>query len=299
VHPALKFALYLGCTVQSEQFGYEASVREVLPRLGVELHDIEGVSCCGFPVFSSISPRSWHYLSARNMAIAEQLRLDLLPLCNGCQLSFIETKHALEADEELKTYVNSKLREEDLIYTGTSKIVHILEVLHDMIGLARISSVVKRPLKGLKFATHPGCHAIRPSSLGRPDDPENPMKLDRLLMALGAETMDYPEKVDCCGSSLAIVSGKTTLTIAGEKLQSVKRYGFDGLVMLCPFCFNVFDTRQKAIQTTMGDRSLEVPVFYYTQLLGLAMGLKPEKLGLELNLSPVDTVIEKIRGGSS
>jgi len=293
----LRFALYLGCTVQSEQFGYEASVRAVMPRFGVELQDMEGVSCCGFPVFSSVSPRSWYYLSARNMAIAEKLGLEMLPLCNGCHLSFIETKHALEGDKALKEYVNGKLGEENLEYSGSVKIVHMLEALHDMIGLERLSSAVKRPFGGLKLATHPGCHAIRPSSLGRPDDPENPMKLDRLLMALGAETMDYPGKVDCCGSSLAIASGKTTLTIAGEKLQSVKRYGFDGLVTLCPFCFNVFDNRQRAIQTTMGDRSLEVPVFYYTQLLGLAMGLKPERLGLEFNLSPVDAPIERILRG--
>jgi len=99
------------------------------------------------------------------------------------------------------------------------------------------------------------------------------------MRALGADVMDYPEKTDCCGSSLAIASGRTTLLIAGEKLQSVKKFGFDGLVTVCPFCFKVFDNRQKAIQAAMGDRSLEVPVFYYTQLLGLAWGWGPRSSG--------------------
>lgn len=294
----MKYALFLGCTIQSEQFGYEASVREVLPRLGVELKDMRGASCCGFPAFSSVAPAAWYYLSARNLAIAEGLGLDILPLCNGCSLSFVETKYNLEINPEFKSYINDKLGIEGLKYMGNVKIVHILEVLHDIIGVEEISNYVKKPINGLKFATHPGCHAIRPSRLGRPDDPEDPQKLDKLLRALGADTMDYPEKTDCCGSSLAIASGKTTLTIAGEKLQSVKRYGFDGLVTLCPFCFKVFDNRQRAIQTAMGDRSIEVPVFYYTQLLGLAMRLEPERLGLELNLSPVDTLVEKILRGS-
>jgi len=293
----LKYALFLGCTIQSEQFGYEASVREVMPRLGVDLEDMRGASCCGFPAFSSVAPAAWFYLSARNLAIAESLGLDILPLCNGCSLSFVETKHHLEVNQEFENYINDNLEKEGLKYTGKTKVVHILEILHDIIGVEKIGNIVKTPLYDLKFAAHPGCHAIRPSSLGRPDDPEDPQKLDELIKALGAETMDYPEKTDCCGSSLAIASGKTTLTIAGEKLKSIKRYGFDGLVTLCPFCFKVFDNRQRAIQAAMGDRSIEVPVFYYTQLLGLSMGLRPERLGLGLNLSPVDALVERILGG--
>jgi heterodisulfide reductase subunit B len=255
----LRYALYLGCTVQADQFCYEASVRRVMPRLGVDLVDIEGASCCGFPAFSSVSNVGRLYLSARNLALVDSLGLDMLPLCNGCHLSFVETKHAIENDPNLRGFLEGKLREEGLEYTG--------------------------------------CHAIRPSSLGRPDDPENPVKLDHLISALGAETMDYPEKTDCCGSMLATASGKTTLTIAGEKLKAIRDYGVDGLVTTCPFCFKMFDGRQRAIQTAMGDRTLEMPVFYYTQLLGLAMGLDPGDLGLEFNLSPVDSIVEMMTGG--
>jgi heterodisulfide reductase subunit B len=295
----LRYALYLGCTVQADQFCYEASVRRVMPRLGVDLVDIEGASCCGFPAFSSVSNVGRLYLSARNLALVDSLGLDMLPLCNGCHLSFVETKHAIENDPNLRGFLEGKLREEGLEYTGEGQIIHIIELLHDVIGPQKISEAVAKPLEGIKVVSHPGCHAIRPSSLGRPDDPENPVKLDHLISALGAETMDYPEKTDCCGSMLATASGKTTLTIAGEKLKAIRDYGVDGLVTTCPFCFKMFDGRQRAIQTAMGDRTLEMPVFYYTQLLGLAMGLDPGDLGLEFNLSPVDSIVERITGGGN
>jgi len=292
----MKYALYLGCTVQTEQYGYEASVRATMPKLGVELVDMIGASCCGFPPFSSVSELAWLYSSARNMAIAEGMSLPIFALCNGCHLSLVETKHKLEHSPELKAKVNEKLARERLRYEGKAELIHIFELLHDVVGKDKITAAVSNPLEGLRFAAQPGCHAIRPSRIGRPDDPENPKKLDDLITWLGAEATDYPEKIDCCGSSLAAASGKTVLDIAGEKLKAVKRRGFDGLVTTCPFCFKVYDNKQRAIQATVGDRELEVPVFYYTQLLGLAIGVGQESLGLDLNQSPIDPVLEKIGG---
>lgn len=290
----MRYAFYLGCIVQSEQYGYEASVRATMPKLGVKLVDMPGTSCCGFPPFSSVNELAWVYSSARNMTIAEEMGLPIFALCNGCHLSFVETKHKLEYDNELKAKVNEKLAKEGLRYEGKIELVHILELLHDKLGKEKITEMISRPLKGLRFAAHPGCHAIRPSRIGRPDDPENPRKLDDLITWLGAEASDYPEKIDCCGSSLAVASGKTVLNIAGDKLKAVKLYGFNGLVTTCPFCFKVYDNRQRAIQTVIGDKELDVPVFYYTQLLGLAMGVSPESLGLDLNQSPVDPILVKV-----
>jgi heterodisulfide reductase subunit B len=292
----LRYALYLGCTIQSDQFGYEASVRETLPRLGVELEDMEGVSCCGFPALNSVSKLGWHYLSARNLAIAEDMGLALLPLCNGCHLSFVETMDALEKDPELMNVINTDLEREGLSYRGEARVVHILEVLHDEVGAQKISEKVVKPLEGVKMASHPGCHAIRPSDLQKVDDAENPRKLDTLIEALGAETFDYPEKIDCCGSQLAVSSGRTTLRIAGDKLKAVKSYGFEGLVTTCPFCFKMYDGRQRAIKAALRDSALDLPVFYYTQLLGLALGSSPERLGLQLNMSPVDGLVERLTG---
>ena len=155
-----------------------------------------------------------------------------------------------------------------------------------------IKNRVMKPLTGLKIAAHPGCHAIRPSGLQTVDDAEDPRKLDDLIQALGAETFDYPEKIDCCGSQLAVASGRSTLRIAGDKLQKVASYGFDGLTTTCPFCFKMYDGRQRAIKGAIKDRTLSLPIFYYTQLLGLALGSEPERLGLHINKSPVDAIIK-------
>lgn len=290
----MKFALYLGCTTQSEQYALEASVRETLPKLGVELVDMSNTSCCGFPALSSVSRNAWMYLTARNLAVSEEMNLPILPLCNGCHLSFLEVKHALAEDQDLRENIDEKLANEDLSYSGNIEIVHLLEILHDKIGFERIREKVQISLKDLKIAAHPGCHAIRPTGIQYVDNSEDPVKLDNLITAIGAKTFDYPEKIDCCGSQLAVASGRSTLKIAGEKLQKVTSYGFDALTTTCPFCFKMYDGRQRAIIGTFKDPSLSIPVFYYTQLLGLSMGSDPNLLGLMLNQSPVDSIINRI-----
>jgi heterodisulfide reductase subunit B len=267
-----------------------------MPHLDVELIELEDAGCCGYPPYSSVNEAAWYYSSARNMALAEKIGFPMLILCNGCHLSFTETKHYLEKDFTLTGKINELLAKEGLHYKGNVELLHIFELLHDRLGANKISEAVKKPLTGLRFGAHPGCHAIRPTKLGRPDQAENPRKLDDLINWIGAQAVDYPGKIDCCGSSLASVAGKTVMEIAGDKLKTIKDLGLDGLVTTCPFCFKVYDNRQKAIAVAINDRMLEVPVFYYTQLLGLALGLKQEKLGLEFNLSPIDSVLARIGG---
>jgi heterodisulfide reductase subunit B len=290
----MKFALYLGCTVESEQYAYEMSAREVFPKLGIQLIDVEGFSCCGYPL-KSVSLPAWSYLSARNLAIAEKLGLEVLPLCNGCNLSFREVSHYLEANPELKEKIKEMLASEGLPFTGNVRSWHILEVLHDVVGVEKIQSAVSRPLKGLKLATHYGCHALRPGEIEILDDSEDPRYFEELIAPLGAKVEDYPERLDCCGQGLAITTGKTALTISGAKLKAIQDRGFDAVVTVCPFCMKMLDAKQNAIRvTTKIDISL--PVLYYTQLLGLAMGISAEKLGLNLNLSPVGEILKKLEG---
>lgn len=257
--------------------------------------DVEGFSCCGYPV-KNVSVPAWLYLSARNLALAEKSGLDVLPLCNGCNLSFREVNHYLEENPSLKERINSLLSLEGLSYTGNTKSWHILEFLRDVVGVEKIKSVVNRPLKGLKLATHYGCHAIRPSELGMVDDPEDPHILEELIEALGAEADGYPERLDCCGQGLAITTGKTALTIAGLKLKAIQDRGFDAVVTVCPFCMKILDAKQNAIRVTTQQNDINLPVLYYTQLLGLAMGIEAEKLAINLNLSPVGEILKKLEG---
>jgi heterodisulfide reductase subunit B len=290
----MKFAFYPGCTVGSEQYAYEMSAREVFPKLGVQLVDVAGFSCCGYPL-KSVSLPAWSYLSARNLAIAEKLGLDVLPLCNGCNLSFLEVRHYLEVNPELKEKVKTMLSSEGLAFIGKVKSWHILKFLHEVVGVEKIQSAVTKPLKGLKLATHYGCHALRPGEMKILDDPEDPRYFEELITPLGAKVEEYPERLDCCGQGLAITTGKTALTISGTKLKAIQDRGFDAVVTVCPFCMKMLDAKQNAIRVTT-QTDIRLPVVYYTQLLGLAMGISAEKLGLNLNLSPVGEILKKLEG---
>lgn len=290
----MRYALYPGCIVQTEQYGCELSVREVLPRLGVELINWDGKSCCGYHYYSVTHPLVWTYLTARNLGQTEQLGLDILTLCNKCYYSFCENQAKLERDEFLKDLINQILSIEEIIYNGKQEIFHLLDVLYDSIGIDKINKNIVKPFKNLKLASHPGCYAFRPSELRRPNDSENPTKLEKLIRALGAETYTYAEKLDCCGSSISVTNEEESLMIAGSKLIAVKNRGFDGLVTVCPLCFRIFDGKQHAIYNLIGDERVNIPVFYYTQLLGLTMDISPEKLGLHLNQSPVEEIISSV-----
>ena len=281
-----KYALYPGCVMPTEQYAYETSIRETFPLLDIELVDIEGFSCCGEPM-KSVNQLMTLYLSARNLAIGEKQGLNLFVPCPVCHLALSECQRVLENTVEMKNRINGMLATEGLKYEGTCEMVHTVDLLHDLIGVDEIKQRVKKPLKGLKVAAHYGCHLIRPSEIGRPVDSENPQKMEMVLKALGAEPLDYAEKLDCCGAMLQANHPESALTKTGQKLQKVQEQGFDVFVDVCPWCHRMFDSRQVKAGETIAAK-LEVPVVYLTQLLGLAFGVDNRKLGLDLNLSPVD-----------
>ena len=288
----MKVAVYWGCVIPTMQYGYEMSVREVMPRLGVELVDLDNASCCGAPV-QSVNMYAAVYLAARNIAIAEKMGFnDLLAVCNGCHLSLFEAAYFLSHNEKLLEEINTLLKEEELHYSGKIKIWHTIDFLHDAVGEATIKKAVTHPLNGLKLAVHYGCHILRPSSVGTVDDSENPQKLDRLIEWLGAKSIVYSEKLDCCGAMLMLSHPDAAFTFSGLKLKAVQDLGADALVDSCPSCQNMFDVRQKSAAATTGAK-LNLPIIYYTQLLGLAMGIPQEKLGLNLNRSPIDEFLQK------
>jgi len=288
----VKVAVYWGCVIPTMQYAYEMSVREVMPLLGVELVDLDNASCCGTPV-QSVNMYAAVYLAARNIAIAEKMGFNhLLAVCNGCHLSLFEASHFLGHDEKLREEINTLLKDEELSYSGKIKIWHTVDFLHDMVGEATIKKEITHPLNGLKLAVHYGCHILRPSSIGTVDDPENPQKLDRLIKWLGAKSISYAEKLDCCGAMLMLSHPDAAFTFAGLKLKAVQDMGADALVDSCPSCQNMFDVRQKSAAATIGAK-LNLPIIYYTQLLGLAMEIPQEKLGLNLNRSPIDEFLQK------
>ena len=283
-----KFALYPGCVMPTGQYAYEMSIREVIPKLGVELIDLKNFSCCGEPI-KSVNQMMTLTLSARNIAIAEKENLDIFAPCPLCHLALSETKKILDSDEIMLDRVNNLLKDEDLSYKGKSKIISILDLLYDAIGTEKIKQLVKQPLKDLKIAVHYGCHLIRPTEIGRPDDSENPQKMDKILKEIGANPVYYSEKLDCCGALLSVNLPDSALTKTGQKLKSVQEKGFDAFVDTCPWCHRQFDAKQVKSGETVSTK-LEMPVFYLTQLIGLSFGISEDKLGLNLNLSPVNKI---------
>jgi len=283
-----KYAFYPGCVMPTEQYAYEMSLREVLPKLNVEIVDINGFSCCGEPI-KSINQMMTLTLSARNIAIAEKENLDIFAPCPMCHLAFSDCKKVLNSDPKMKERINTFLSDEGLKYNGTSDLISVLDLLHDIVGLDKIKENVKTPIKNLTVATHYGCHLIRPSEVGRPDDSENPQKMENILEAIGVKTKYYPEKLDCCGALLNANKPESALTKTGQKLQRVQEQEFDGFVDTCPWCHRQYDSRQKKAGETVAAK-LDVPVFYLTQLIGLSFGIPKEKLGLKLNLSPVEKI---------
>ncbi|UCH71843.1 MAG: CoB--CoM heterodisulfide reductase iron-sulfur subunit B family protein [Thermoplasmatales archaeon] len=281
-----KYAFYPGCVMPTEQYAYELSIREVFPSLSIDLADVKGFSCCGEPM-KSVNQMLTLSLSARNIALAEEKDLDIFTPCPMCHLALSECKRVLDADSNAKEKVNKFLTNENLSYKGTSDIFHTIDLLHDIIGIDKIKELVKKPLNGLKVATHYGCHLVRPSEIGRPVNSENPEKMENILKIIGAKPLDYPEKLDCCGGLLTANLPESALTKTGQKLQKVQEQGFDAFVDVCPWCHRMYDSKQSKAGETVAAK-LGIPVVYLTQLLGIAFGFKPEKLGFDFNMSPVD-----------
>jgi heterodisulfide reductase subunit B len=275
----------------TEEYAYEMSIREVLPKFDIELVDLEGFSCCGEPI-KSVNQMMTLTLSARNIAIAEKNNLDIFAPCPMCHMALTDAKNILDKDPDMKERINKHLSEEGLEYKGNIEILTILDILHEKVGVEKIKKKVKKSLNDLKIATHYGCHLIRPSEIGRPDDPENPQKIEDIIKVLGAKTENYPEKLDCCGGLLNANHPETALTKTGEKLKSVQNLNFDLFVDTCPWCHRQYDAKQKKAGETVA-ADLDMPVVYLTQLIGISMGISNEKLGLNLNQSNV----EKIKAG--
>ena len=282
-----RMAYFPGCMISTQEYGYEMSLRELFPKFGVELVDTEGFSCCGTPI-RHLNLNVSLYLGLRNIAVAEAEGLDVFAPCPMCHLSLVEAKNTVDKNPELLNQMNQTLLGEELEYKGTARILHTLDVLASKMDV--IKEQTEKPV-GKLVAAHYGCHTIRYSDLERPDHPESPHKIEDVLDAVGCLTKGYAERLNCCGGPWLANQVDSALTKTGEKLKAISEQGFDGVCHVCPWGHRMMDNRQQDAATTVAAQ-FEVPVFYLTQLVGYALGLEPEKLGLMLNSSPVEKIVE-------
>ena len=288
----MKFNLFLGCTIPTRQMNYEQSAREVATNLGIELME-GGFGCCGFPVEPIDEVKSLA-MAASNLILSSKSGLDTVVLCSACGEMLSKAEKRLAEDEGTLKSVNKLLLQVGLEYKGEKpRIVHFARLLHDDYTIDKLRGKVKKPLKGLKVASHPGCHYVRPSTLYPGfDDPEFPGTLDKLIEALGAEALEYNGKTDCCGGSLLAVREDVSKAMTSKKL-SMLAGKVDAMVVICPFCGIMYDKYQRSLEEEL-ETKYGLPVVYYTQLLGLALGLDPAKLGFDINSVSVQALLDKV-----
>ncbi|MBW1691668.1 MAG: hypothetical protein DRG87_12825 [Deltaproteobacteria bacterium] len=278
----MKYSLFLGCTIPARSRNYEISARAIAPRLDIEFVDIEEFSCCGFPLEAS-DERGAVLLAARNLCLAEEEGLDICVLCSACASTLTKTAHHLRQNRELRVEVNGELSKIGKAYKGTSAVKHFARILLENVGLERLKSEVTRDLKGLKVATHYGCHYLKPSYIYEGfDDPQDAQSIELILQGVGATNVQYRRKKDCCGGPVLLTDEELALSITRDKLACIKEAGVDCMNLVCPFCSLMFDANQKGIEAKFGSE-FNIPVLYLSQIIGLAMGMGRKELGLNLN----------------
>ena len=275
------YALFLGCTIPRRVEQYDLSARAVLKALAVEVTDIREFNCCGYPLKNAEMETSV-LLAARNLALAEKRGLNVMTLCKCCFGNLKKVNHTLREDGPLRDRVNETLSTEGLAYTGGVEVTHFLKMLHQEVGLATVKQSVTRSYKDLKIATHYGCHALRPSDIMGFDHPVAPVIFDQLVTATGAQSVEWPLKLECCGAPVMGSNDELSMDLTERKLAGAKESGADYLCVGCPWCQVQFDTVQEMISSQRGGNH-RLPSILYPQLLGLAMGIDAKALGLRMN----------------
>jgi heterodisulfide reductase subunit B len=297
-----RYAYYPGCSLHASAKEYDASWRAVCERLGIELAEMVDWSCCGTVHATTVDRTMSVALSARNLAIAEAMELDVIAPCSGCFKNLRTADEALKRDDGLRQEVNASLsrpvrgsgaeakagaKYKTSVHHPLYVIAGSDQALHD-IGLGEPEDL-PRPLRGLAVAPYYGCVLTRPASSAgfEPlDDPEDPQSLDRLLNALGADVVPFEAKTKCCGGAVLVSHTDVALDLSGQVLKQAKEAGAECLVVACPMCQMALDAYQSKIERQMGEQ-MNLPILYFTQLMGLAMGIDERRLGLgRLFVSP-------------
>jgi heterodisulfide reductase subunit B len=288
-----QYSFFKGCTIPVRENSYEASARAVASALGMKVIEIPGQSCCGLP-FRSIDYNAWLTLAARNLAIVSKLNLPpVMVLCNGCYKSLLTANKELRENPSLKGSITKRLSIEDLEATEQVEVKHIAQILHDDYGIPEIKRHVKKPLDTLKVAIHPGCHITMPSKIVNFDNPASAKKLDELVQVTGANVLEYETKRLCCGATIVGIREDVSKALVRMKVENITGKA-DALITFCPICHATYDVQQLDVFSD-SEREKQVPVLHYTQLLGLAMGIPEDKLGLNMNRVDLSRTLEKVR----
>ncbi len=283
------YSYFPGCSLKGLGRAYEESFLAVFRALGVEIQELEDWNCCGATAYMSIKEEDATRLAARNLCIAEQAKKDLITPCAGCYLVLNKSQHYLKKYPPMAESVKAALKAIDLHYEGTAKVRHPLDVLLNDIGPKVIKEKVRRPLTGLKVACYYGCQIVRPFSVF--DDQHDPATMDELLTAVGAEAVHFPLKTKCCGGSMTGTIPEVGQRLCYILLKEASKRGADLIATACPLCQFNLEAYQDKINKKYDD--VTMPVVYFTQLLGLALGLSSRELGLHRQIVSGDKIFKE------
>ena len=288
----MKYYTYFpGCSAEATAIGLGLSVQAIAKPLDMELIELEDWTCCGSTPYGSLDELESICVAARNLALAEKTGLDLVTPCSSCFITLYQADIKLKDHPQLMLQINEALAVANLEYHGNLRVRHLTEVLVNDITPEVITTKVKRPLNGLKVAPYYGCQLVRPD-YGF-DNPEFPQSLDRLVECLGAEAVPFPLKNRCCGGSLIIPEEDLALGLLRKLLDNALENGAQCIVTPCPLCQTNLDAYQSRVNSKFKTH-YHLPVLFITQLIGLALGIDPESLGLNTNIVSPSEVLDYI-----
>jgi heterodisulfide reductase subunit B len=257
----MEYSYYPGCSLEGSAKELDESFRSVAQKLGVTLREIPDWTCCGASSAHMVDAFLEFALPARDLMTAERIGKDVVAPCAGCHV-------------RMKAAAMHILEEKDLQakfpFKGEIQVLSGLEMLHKAEVLAKIKEATAKPLEGLRVVPYYGCLAVRPPEVVQPENAENPMEMDHILEAIGAEVLSWPYKTDCCGGSMALTRTDLVLKLSGKLLDMAKTVGADAIVTMCPMCHANLDTRQADLSRETG-KVYQVPILYVTELIGAAM----------------------------
>ena len=279
----MKMLFYPGCSMQRTARPYLDSLLAIRDAIGLELEEVADWNCFGATEYMSVHRVAAQALVGRNLALASQQAAGADTLtagCSACYLNLAKTDQQMREDPRLRVTVNDALAAGGLAYEpGSLKVRHLLDVVCNDVGYEAVKAKVVRPLYGLKLAPYYGCQVVRPDPDSRWDDREQPVAMDRLLRALGAEVVDYSLKTQCCGGHMTVIGPEVAYGLIRRLVHGAAAAGADAIVTLCPMCQLNLDAYQIEMNKFF-KTDYAVPVLYFTQLMGLAFGRTPAELGI-------------------
>lgn len=289
-----KVAYYPGCALEGSGGPYDRSTRALVKEMKLEMEDLQDWNCCGAMEVKNVHPMLQTYMSARNLAIAaEQMGFDtVMAPCNGCYHNLKKAEYELATSKEsLETVQELAKKADDPVYQGNVRTVHLLEWLMEEVGEEGIKERLKKSLNGMKIANYYGCMYTRPRQIFPEKDQGpgsessyKPHYMDDLLAAAGAENVDFPLKTACCGGAHTLSDSDTSTQLVLNLLQAAEDSGAEVIATECPTCHSGLEMHQVRAETEFGIKT-NVKIIYFTQLLGLALGLSARKLGVHENVS--------------